>query len=108
MAARLWRQRRFRDFSAQDWSGRVELLGKVSTGALRHHLLFGVDGYRFVDHRLQLRKSPNAAAPYAIDIYATGLSAGRRWHAANRAGTIDQYARTAMVDRILRSGPDRS
>jgi iron complex outermembrane receptor protein len=65
----LWRQRRFRDFSAQDWSGRVELLGKASTGALRHHLLFGIDGYRFVDDRLQLRKSPNAAAPYAIDIY---------------------------------------
>jgi iron complex outermembrane receptor protein len=65
----LWRQRRLRDFSAQDWSGRIELLGKVSTGALRHHLLIGVDGYRFVDDRLQLRKSPNAAAPYAIDIY---------------------------------------
>lgn len=62
----LWRQRRYRDFSAQDWSGRVELLGKVGA----HHLLAGVDGYRFVDDRLQLRKSPNAGAPYAIDIYA--------------------------------------
>jgi iron complex outermembrane receptor protein len=66
----LWRQRRFRDFSAQDWSGRVELLGKLTTAGLQHHLLFGVDGYRFVDDRLQLRKNPNAAAPYAIDIYA--------------------------------------
>nr|WP_315400829.1 TonB-dependent siderophore receptor [uncultured Duganella sp.] len=65
----LWRQRRFRDFSAQDWSGRVELLGTVSTGALRHHVLFGVDGYRFVDDRLQLRRNPSAAAPNAIDIY---------------------------------------
>lgn len=65
----LWRQRRFRDFAAQDWSGRVELLGKVTTGALRHNLLFGIDGYRFVDDRLQLRKNPNAAAPYAIDIF---------------------------------------
>ncbi|MTV36549.1 TonB-dependent siderophore receptor [Duganella radicis] len=62
----LWRQRRYRDFSAQDWSGRIEVLGKVGA----HHMLAGVDGYRFVDDRLQLRKSPNAAAPYAIDIYA--------------------------------------
>lgn len=62
----LWRQRRYRDFSAQDWSGRVELLGKLGA----HHVLVGVDGYRFIDDRLQLRKSPNAAAPYAIDIYA--------------------------------------
>ncbi|MYM35831.1 TonB-dependent siderophore receptor [Duganella sp. FT94W] len=62
----LWRQRRYRDFSAQDWSGRLELLGKIGA----HHVLVGVDGYRFIDDRLQLRKSPNAAAPYAIDIYA--------------------------------------
>jgi iron complex outermembrane receptor protein len=62
----LWRQRRYRDFSAQDWSGRIELLGKVGA----HHVLVGVDGYRFIDDRLQLRKSPNAAAPYAIDIHA--------------------------------------
>lgn len=62
----LWRQRRYRDFSAQDLSGRLELLGKVGA----HHMLVGVDGYRFIDDRLQLRKSPNAAAPYAIDIYA--------------------------------------
>ncbi|RFP09204.1 MULTISPECIES: TonB-dependent siderophore receptor [unclassified Duganella] len=65
----LWRQRRFRDFSAQDWSGRAELLGKVVTGAVQHHLLVGADGYRFVDDRLQLRKNPSASAPYAIDIY---------------------------------------
>ncbi|MET0267696.1 MAG: TonB-dependent siderophore receptor [Duganella sp.] len=65
----LWRQRRFRDFSAQDWSGRVELLGQLSTGAIRHNVLFGVDGYRFIDDRLQLRRSPSAAAPYAIDIF---------------------------------------
>jgi len=61
----LWRQRRYRDFSAQDWSGRLELVGKLGA----HHVLMGVDGYRFSDDRLQLRKSPNAAAPYAIDIY---------------------------------------
>ncbi|MGV7208597.1 TonB-dependent siderophore receptor [Oxalobacteraceae bacterium A2-2] len=66
----LWRQRRYRDFSAQDWSGRLELVGSINAGALRHHLLAGVDGYRFLDDRLQLRKSPNAAAPYAIDILA--------------------------------------
>lgn len=66
----LWRQRRYRDFAARDLSGRVELLGNATTGSIKHHLLFGIDGYRFVDDRLQLRKNPSPAAPYSIDIYA--------------------------------------
>ena len=65
----LWRQRRFRDFSAEDLSGRVEIVGKVKSGAMQHNILVGVDGYRFFDNRIQLRQNPNAAAPYAIDIY---------------------------------------
>ncbi|NHZ38109.1 TonB-dependent siderophore receptor [Massilia rubra] len=65
----LRRQRRHRDFSATDMSGRVELLGKLTTGGLRHSVLFGVDAYRFDDRRVQLRRNPSNANPYAIDIF---------------------------------------
>jgi iron complex outermembrane receptor protein len=88
----LWRQRRFRDFSAQDWSGRVELLGKVGA----HHLLVGVDGYRFIDDRLQLRKSPNAAAPYAIDIYAPVYGGVRPTVLGPSIDTREQQWQTAI------------
>jgi len=66
----LWRQRRFRDYSATDVSGRFELLGKVATGPVKHSLLFGVDAYNFDDDRFQQRGRPSASVPYAIDIYA--------------------------------------
>jgi len=64
----LRRQRRHRDFSATDRSARVELLGGAATGAVRHALLFGADTYRFDDTRIQLRRNPSAANPYAIDL----------------------------------------
>ncbi|UOD31381.1 TonB-dependent siderophore receptor [Massilia violaceinigra] len=63
------RQRRHRDFSATDMSGRIELLGKLTIGGLRHSVLFGVDAYRFDDRRVQLRRNPSSANPYAIDIF---------------------------------------
>ncbi|QGZ38048.1 TonB-dependent siderophore receptor [Pseudoduganella flava] len=66
----LRRQRRFRDWSATDRSVRAELLGTVDTLGMRHALLVGVDAYRFDDTRLQLRRNPSAANPYAIDLYA--------------------------------------
>jgi iron complex outermembrane recepter protein len=65
----LRRMRRLRDFSANDTSGRLELLGKFKTGAIAHSVLVGVDAYRFNDRRIQFRASPTATAPYAIDIY---------------------------------------
>jgi len=66
----LRRQRRHRDFSATDRSARIELLGTASGWGLRHSLLFGADGYRFDDTRVQLRRNPSAANPYAIDVFA--------------------------------------
>lgn len=66
----LRRQRRHRDFSSTDKSGRIELLGKFTTGALAHDVLVGVDTYHFDDHRVQLRRNPSAANAYAIDIFA--------------------------------------
>lgn len=88
----LWRQRRFRDFSAQDWSGRVELLGRLGA----HHVLVGVDGYSFVDDRLQLRKNPNAAAPYAIDIYAPVYGGAQPTVLGPSINTREQQWQTAI------------
>lgn len=65
----LRRQRRHRDFSATDQSGRVELLGKFETGSIKHSGLIGVDAYKFQDTRVQLRRNPSATNAYAIDIY---------------------------------------
>jgi iron complex outermembrane receptor protein len=66
----LRRQRRHRDFSALDRSARVELLGAAATFGIQHALLLGVDAYRFDDRRIQLRRNPSAANPYAIDVFA--------------------------------------
>lgn len=88
----LWRQRRYRDFSAQDLSGRVELLGKLGA----HHLLVGVDGYRFIDDRLQLRRNPSASAPYAIDIYAPVYGGTQPTALAVSIDTREQQWQTAF------------
>ena len=66
----LRRQRRHRDFSATDVSGRVELVGKLATGTIKHEVLLGVDAYHFDDDRVQLRRNPSAGNAYAIDIFA--------------------------------------
>jgi len=49
------RMRRSRDNQALDVSGRFELLGKVHAAGMQHNLLFGFDGYKFTDNRLQYR-----------------------------------------------------
>ncbi len=63
----LRRRIRTRDNRAIDTSGRFEVLGSVSTGAITHNLLFGVDGYRFTDRREQLSADPSGAV-YGIDL----------------------------------------
>lgn len=64
----LRRRYRDRDNEATDLSGRFEVLGKVATGAITHNLLFGVDGYRFDDRRIQNAADP-AGIIYGIDVY---------------------------------------
>lgn len=49
------RQRRNRDNSATDVSGRFEVLGKVRGAGMQHNLLIGADAYKFTDDRLQYR-----------------------------------------------------
>jgi iron complex outermembrane receptor protein len=63
------RQRRQRDYDATDLAGRAELLGVLTTGALAHHLLAGIDAYHFDDDRVALRRNPSTTNPYAIDLY---------------------------------------
>ncbi len=64
----LRRRYRVRDNDAIDRSARFEVIGKVGSGTVVHNLLFGVDGYRFDDRRLQDAGNPSAAA-YGIDAY---------------------------------------
>jgi iron complex outermembrane receptor protein len=66
----LSRQRRYRDFSAKDLSGRVELSGRAMTGALTHHVLVGVDYYHYDLDQLQNRFRPSLANPNGINVYA--------------------------------------
>jgi len=63
----LRRRYRDRDNHALDRSGRFEVLGRVRTGAIRHNLLFGADGYRFNDWRLQYAADPPGTI-YGIDL----------------------------------------
>ena len=44
-------------------------LRKFDTGPVTNNVLVGVDAYKFNDRRIQLRRNPSAAFPYAIDIY---------------------------------------
>jgi len=64
----LRRRYRDRDNHATDRSGRFEVIGKVGTGAIKHNLLFGVDGYKFNDKRLQYAADP-AGTIYGINLW---------------------------------------
>jgi len=68
----LSRQRRSRDYAAEDLSGRFELSGTVNTGALTHHLLIGADAYEFeLDFNLGRWRVDWGSGDdtYAIDIF---------------------------------------
>ncbi|MCW8128044.1 TonB-dependent siderophore receptor [Microbulbifer halophilus] len=68
----LSRQRRSRDYTAEDLSGRLELTGTVDTGPLSHHLLLGIDAYEFeLDFTLgRWRVDYGSMDPtYSIDIF---------------------------------------
>lgn len=65
----LWRQRRGRDFSVDDLSARVELNGRIETGAGMHRPTVGLKAYRLEYGEKWLRINPNAGAPYAVDVH---------------------------------------
>ncbi|USQ97409.1 TonB-dependent siderophore receptor [Caulobacter sp. RL271] len=60
----LWRQRRERDYTVEDLSGRIELNGRVGA----HRLGVGLKGYTMDYREKLLRRNPSATAPHAIDI----------------------------------------
>ncbi|WP_370241678.1 TonB-dependent siderophore receptor [Marisediminitalea sp.] len=49
------RQRRYRDYDAEDLSGRIELSGTVETGDIVHHILIGADAYDYQLDQIQQR-----------------------------------------------------
>ena len=63
------RQHRHRDWAATDASGRVEIVGKLRTGPVVHHVLAGADYYRFNDARILLRRNPTVTNGYLIDVF---------------------------------------
>lgn len=65
----LWRQRRGRDFSVEDLSGRVELNGEVQTGSGVHRIGLGVKAYRLAYGEKWLRINPSATQPYPINVH---------------------------------------
>lgn len=66
----LTRQRNFRDYDAEDISGRVELSGNFETGPFTHHMLVGVDYYTYELESFQTRFRPGAGTTtYSINIY---------------------------------------
>lgn len=65
----LWRQRRGRDFTVEDLSARLELNGKLFTGAGVHNLAFGVKAYELTYGEKWLRINPTAANPYPINVF---------------------------------------
>jgi iron complex outermembrane receptor protein len=64
----LRRQRRYRDYASDDTAVQLEAVGRVTTGAVLHQLLVGVDAYRFDYDQRMLRANPSATSPYAIDV----------------------------------------
>lgn len=80
----LARQRRYRDFSTRNITGRGEISGRITTGPILHHVLLGADMDEFDINLLQTRYRPVAytagtpvtAASNAINVFtpAYGLS----------------------------------
>ena len=69
-ATNLARQRRYRDYDTDDFTGRIELSGRSETGPLTHHLLAGADYYDYQVDQIQTRFRPTLANPYSINVYA--------------------------------------
>ncbi len=64
------RQRRYRDYDAEDLSGRLEVTGTFDTGSMKHHFLAGVDAYNYELDSLQLRGRDNFNdSTYFVDVY---------------------------------------
>lgn len=101
----LRRQRRQRDFAATDRSLRLELVGTLRLAGIEHGLLAGTDAYRFDDTRLQRRRNPSAAAPYAIDLFAPAYG-GTAAPLATAIDTVErQRAASVYVQDQLAFGP---
>ncbi|MCU4677116.1 TonB-dependent siderophore receptor [Catenovulum sp. 2E275] len=64
----LTRQHRYRNYSAEDLSARVELSGHLITGDWIHHLLIGLDSYDY-DLNTALSRFRGGKGSYSINIF---------------------------------------
>lgn len=65
----LWRQRRGRDFSVEDLSGRLELSGAIRAFAGVHNLEVGAKAYSLTYGERWLRINPTSDSSYPIDVH---------------------------------------
>jgi iron complex outermembrane receptor protein len=91
------RQHRHRDWAAIDASGRAEIVGKLRTGTLVHHMLAGVDFYRFNDDRILLRRNPTVSNGYLISIFKPVYGAVADPLALSTSTREKQHARGVYV-----------
>jgi iron complex outermembrane receptor protein len=98
------RQRRYRDYRSRDTSAHAELGGSVDTGAISHQLLVGAEASRLDAGQRQLRASPSAARPYAIDVFAPVYGQPRPEPGPNTDTEDKQEARAFYLQDTVRLG----
>lgn len=87
----LARERRFRDYDWGDLDIQANLVGRFSTGPIRHTLLVGAELELYRNREILTRSNP-ATAPFALDIFSPAY--GRPPPALTRRGDTLEQART--------------
>jgi iron complex outermembrane receptor protein len=101
----LTRQRRYRDYASNDLAVQAELQGTVSTGAVEHEVLLGVENYRFRMDTLMLRVNPSGGAPYAINIYDPVYGQAQPTPLANTDTLEHQYNTAFYAQDVVKLAP---
>ncbi len=72
----LTRQQRYRDYEVEDLSVKFEVSGSLDTAGISHHLLIGIDAYKY-DLRTALSRYRGGNGTYTIDIFEPDYSGER-------------------------------
>ncbi|MEI8618565.1 hypothetical protein P4S63_19640 [Pseudoalteromonas sp. B193] len=72
----LTRQQRYRDYEVEDLSVKFEVSGRLDTAGITHHLLIGIDAYKY-DLRTALSRYRGGNGTYTIDIFEPDYSGER-------------------------------
>lgn len=100
----LWRQRRMRDYDSRDIAVQAEVQGNVELAGMQHELLVGAETFRFTMDTKMLRINPNAANPYAINIYAPVYGQAQPTPGPNTDTQEKQQGRALYVQDTIHLG----